>query len=196
MPKYEMFRVFRCQCFYKENTHHKDKFKPRAHKVVFLGFLTSQKGWNVLNLDTKEITVSRDVIFQEETFPFAAIRRDTSKVSEDKMEEAVMPGIVVEDKKNSSRCKRDHKRLSWLKDYVSVVTNTAEIPIIQQKQNDSSHTAFMSTIVAMVEPNSFSEVNGDPHWQKSMQDELKALEDNHTWEITQLLKGKRPIASK
>lgn len=69
-PKLNMFKVFGCQCFYKDNNPHKDKFQPRAHKAVFLGFSPGYKGWKMLDLVDQRMVISRDVQFQEDILPF------------------------------------------------------------------------------------------------------------------------------
>ncbi|KAA0060717.1 Retrovirus-related Pol polyprotein from transposon TNT 1-94 [Cucumis melo var. makuwa] len=53
-----------------------------------------------------------------------------------------------------------------------------------------------STIVSLVEPTSYPEASTDPLWQKSMNDELQALEKTHTWDYVDLPPGKRPIGYK
>jgi histone deacetylase 1/2 len=46
------------------------------------------------------------------------------------------------------------------------------------------------------EPSSLSEALGDPRWKASMQDEIKALERNHTWHLVPARKGINVIDSK
>lgn len=65
---YEHLKVFGCLCYVKTRSH--DKFEARANKCMFIGYPQGQKGWNVYNLETKEFSVSRDVIFYENFFPF------------------------------------------------------------------------------------------------------------------------------
>lgn len=56
------------------------KFSPRDNKHVFIGYSPHQKGYKVYNLDTKTISVSRDVIFFEKRFPYHyQTHTDTSK---------------------------------------------------------------------------------------------------------------------
>lgn len=43
---------------------------------------------------------------------------------------------------------------------------------------------------------SYEHAAGQPIWQKAMDKEFEALEANHTWDITDLPKGKKPISSK
>lgn len=47
-----------------------DKFAHRAFPTVFIGYSILQKGYKIFSLHTKDFLVSRDVVFQEEIFPF------------------------------------------------------------------------------------------------------------------------------
>ena len=47
-----------------------DKFKARGLPYVFLGYLVTQKGYKLLNLQSSKIFVSRDVKFEEHIIPF------------------------------------------------------------------------------------------------------------------------------
>lgn len=63
VPDYQDLRVFGCLCFATVVPHSTDKFAPRAIKGVFVGYLFGTKGYRVLDLDTKQTFVSRDVMF-------------------------------------------------------------------------------------------------------------------------------------
>lgn len=43
---------------------------PKSKKCVFLGYATQQKGYKCLDIETKEIRISRDMLFDEDKFPF------------------------------------------------------------------------------------------------------------------------------
>ncbi|KAL8142831.1 hypothetical protein V2J09_015863 [Rumex salicifolius] len=51
----------------------RNKLMSRAIKGVFLGIPYDTKGYNILNLETNTIIISRDVSFHEYTFPFSNI---------------------------------------------------------------------------------------------------------------------------
>lgn len=47
---------------------HRDKFHPRARMYVFLGYSSGMKGYKMYDIATKEIFISRDVVFHEHIF--------------------------------------------------------------------------------------------------------------------------------
>ncbi|XP_060194970.1 uncharacterized protein LOC132624166 [Lycium barbarum] len=47
-----------------------DKFAPRARKAVLMGYSETQKGYRVLDIESKTFLVSREVTFMEHVFPF------------------------------------------------------------------------------------------------------------------------------
>lgn len=64
-------KVFGCLAYASTymTIHH--KFDPRSRREAFLGFQNGTKGHVIMDLGTKEIFVSRHVIFHEMTLPFA-----------------------------------------------------------------------------------------------------------------------------
>ncbi|CAL8150564.1 unnamed protein product [Prunus armeniaca] len=56
-----------------------------------------------------------------------------------------------------------------------------------------AHFAFIAKVSTIVEPSSYEDAAPHSHWQEAMQSELQALSDNHTWSLTPLPAGKKPI---
>jgi len=69
-PSYSHMRTFGCLAFASNPSRSHDKFDARGIPCVFLGYPPSQKGYKLLNIQTQQIFVSRDVRFVEHVFPY------------------------------------------------------------------------------------------------------------------------------
>lgn len=70
---YSMFRVFGCLAFTSTLSAHRIKFDARSRISVFIGYPPGMKGYRLYDIQTKQVFISRDVIFHEEIFPFHTI---------------------------------------------------------------------------------------------------------------------------
>ena len=70
-PSFNHLRVFGSLCFVSTHSVHRLKFESRATRCVLLGYPFNVKGYKVLNLHSRKISISRDVVFHESVFPFS-----------------------------------------------------------------------------------------------------------------------------
>ena len=56
-----------------------------------------------------------------------------------------------------------------------------------------NHKTFLPNLNATSIPKNFSEALSDENWKDAMKMEMAFLEKNQTWELVNLLKGKRPV---
>ena len=80
LPNFETLKVFGCLCYASTHSTHRNKFDPRSRRGVFLGYQSGMKGYIVLDLDNKEILISRNVLFDEMHFPFLKHNQTHTKV--------------------------------------------------------------------------------------------------------------------
>ncbi|GJW99363.1 retrovirus-related pol polyprotein from transposon TNT 1-94 [Tanacetum coccineum] len=69
-PTFDHLRVIGCLSYVAVTRPHKDKFDNRGIKCVLIGYPQNQTGYKLYNLVTKKVFLSRDVVFDEQVFPF------------------------------------------------------------------------------------------------------------------------------
>lgn len=71
-PNYDDLKAFGCLAFAANPSMSTDKLEARGVACIFLGYPLFQKGYRLMDLSTKSLFVSRDVIFKESVFPYNA----------------------------------------------------------------------------------------------------------------------------
>lgn len=57
-----------------------EKFDPRARKTILLGYMDTQKGYKLFDMDSGTFLVSRDVIFHETIFPYKGAKEEIGNI--------------------------------------------------------------------------------------------------------------------
>lgn len=79
-PDYTRLKPFGCLAYAANVLPMKSKYASRSHIRVFLGYVFGMKGYQLFDLETKQLLISRDVRFLESVFPFAKETLPTSDV--------------------------------------------------------------------------------------------------------------------
>jgi histone deacetylase 1/2 len=72
-PNYDSLRIFGCACWPNLRPYNKRKLAFRSKQCVFLGYSALHKGVKCLDVSTGRVYISRDVVFDENFFPFASL---------------------------------------------------------------------------------------------------------------------------
>lgn len=92
---------------------------------------------------------------------------------------------------------RSHKAPSYLQDYVCHNSVTSHwCNLVEYDSLLSVTINDLQKYTQFPEPSSYLEASTDPNWVKAMDQELKALSDNKTWEVVDLPLGKKAIGCK
>ena len=70
-PDYKFLKVFGCACYPHLRPYNNNKLQFCSLQCIFLGYSSHHKGYKCLHIPTGRIYISRDVVFDEFTFPFA-----------------------------------------------------------------------------------------------------------------------------
>lgn len=68
-PDLKMYQVFGCQAFVHVQKKDRGPLDSHTNKCIFIGFGNCYKGWKVYNPVSGKVSISRDVIFDETSFP-------------------------------------------------------------------------------------------------------------------------------
>jgi hypothetical protein len=69
-PNYDALRTFGCACWPNLRPYNTRKLAFRSKRCVFLGYSPLHKGVKCLDVSTGRVYISRDVVFDENIFPF------------------------------------------------------------------------------------------------------------------------------
>nr|ABA98728.2 retrotransposon protein, putative, Ty1-copia subclass [Oryza sativa Japonica Group] len=72
-PNYSALRTFGCACWPNLRPYNKRKLEFRSKQCVFLGYSNIHKGFKCLDVSTGRVYISRDVVFDENVFPFSKL---------------------------------------------------------------------------------------------------------------------------
>ena len=194
-----------------------DNFSPRGIPSVFLGYPSTQKGFKLLTLLTRNFFVSKDVTFHEHIFPFKIFPTSLTLLSPSiSINPLLLPDNSISSYPSTSlpsslaplsppdcaprRSSRIIQPPSWHQDYVLAGHGNLPSPT---KVNPSTTThvtiaflCFMSQSLLNKDHIHFKDDITDAHWIPAIDEELSSLENNLTWHLTTLLNDKKPIGCK
>jgi hypothetical protein len=71
LPNYSMLKKFGCACWPHLQPYNRHKLEFHSKSCVFLGYSSLHKGYKCLDMETRRVYISRDVIFDKAVFPFS-----------------------------------------------------------------------------------------------------------------------------
>ena len=200
-----------------------NKFDTRSRKCIFFGFKNGVKGYVVLDTKSREIFISRDVIFHEETF--VQLEDQNGRIDFEEHQSNLlyesggehinvqqedihtqMEENTLEDHDVRRSC-RLRKAPVYLKDYHHQIHNSiisynnthVRYPIssvLPYNSLNKNQLCLIASVSSHAEPKLYEEAVKKEEWKNAMKNEIEALNINETWSITDLPLGKRSIGCK
>ncbi|PWA98023.1 hypothetical protein CTI12_AA024020 [Artemisia annua] len=187
-PTVSHLRVFESIAYVHVPSQRRSKLDDKSEKHVFVGYDKQSKGYKLYNPITGKVVVSRDVEFDEEEawdwsikenerYDFLPMtdKEETSESSEE-VQQPQSPTPIQNSPSSSSEGEPKTRSLQELYEI------TEEIPLL--------------CLYADCEPLVFEEAMRSKKWRQAMDEEIKSIEKNDTWELTTLPKGQKAIGVK
>lgn len=198
-PHYGHLHTFGCVCFVHLPPHERHKLSAQSVKCAFMGYSTNHKGFVCYDSSSKRLRVSRNVVFLESQFFFPTCDQSFSDV-------AILPSF---DALSSSLTRFKpgfvYTRRPSPPPLPSLdPPSDPDPPVLRRSTRvsrppdwyDSYHTSFSAALSSISVPSSYSQAVKHECWQQAMQEELRALQDNHTWDIVPCPPTVKPIGCK
>lgn len=196
-PTVDHFRVFGCVAYVHIPDPKRKKLDNKGVKCVLFGVSEESKAYRLYNPLTKRISVSKDVVFDEnsswnwegndkgksvalelEEDENADVEENVPSDGEESNESSFDTGSEAAET-SLRNMQRSRRRPVWMDDY----TSGGEL----SDEDTLAHFALL----AGSDPISFDEAIKSSRWRKAMDAEIEAIERNNTWELVELPEGEK-----
>ncbi|KAK4388316.1 Retrovirus-related Pol polyprotein from transposon RE2 [Sesamum angolense] len=167
-PSLDHIRIFGCLCYATNVNPNKHKFDPRASNCIFIGYSQNHKGYKLYHQDNKIVFTSRDVLFNEDVFPLANVSAIPT---------SYLPTAIPDP----------------IPSHVPPMNSHAPTP----SPTTVANPPIVPSISAPTPPSpALRQANQYVHRLEAMVKELEALKKNGTWNLIELLAGKKVVGSR
>ncbi|KAM2961184.1 hypothetical protein FF1_030791 [Malus domestica] len=185
-PGIKHLKVFGSLCYAHVPSQQRQKLDLASKRCIFLGYGSCEKGYRLYNIESGKVTISRDVVFNEEAcwdWNAQKERRESIQIIEMSAGEQNCEGSACD---SETQCEvseenvgsdlvtelSDQERMTGPQDFDHTPLKYRNIAEIYEKCN-----------LCIIEPECFEEAAKDESWQKAMEDEISMIEKNHTWDL-------------
>ena len=191
---------FGCVCFVHLPAHKRNKLTAQSVKCAFLGYAGTQKGFLCYDPHARRTHVSKNVIFFFLNQPFFSTQQPSKFPSLSALPhfpesltsvQRFKPGYV-------------YRRHTPTSDPPTGLISNDQTPLRRssspqkppERYGFSTSVAMSTTLSSISIPTCYTQAMEHECWQKAMEAELQALEENFTWDIVSCPPNVKPIGSK
>jgi hypothetical protein len=221
--KEKQFYQFGAEAYIKVPDEHRRKLEVKAIKVKFIGYSDESKGYRFIDGRNK-VHISREVVFletekkneendsmefspndlsQEDRTPSDKQLEEVKQLEDEKLENEKLEDEQLE---NEQLEDEDTSEGELFYDCSNEEPQQQELPRRSARENigkrPSRFDDYELNYVAMAsefEPKTYEEAiecQNSSRWIKAMTEEIAAIEENDTWELVDLPRGRKAIGSK
>ncbi|CAM9000198.1 unnamed protein product [Rhodiola kirilowii] len=185
--------IFGCVAYVHIPDVERSKLDAKSVKCTFIGYGGDDFGYQLWDEQNKKIIRSRDVIFNEQV-----LYKDLTGASEAGSSETEMIELDISNSGGSMTVPDDHEVDE------EDEPNTPEVQLRRSNREHGSPDRYSPSNFYLLltdsgEPECFAEASQGKHadqWKLAMDDEMKSLLTNETWEIVELPRGKKALHNK
>ena len=208
-PHLAHLRVFGCVAYVKNTTPHLKKLDDRSSPMVYFGVEEGCKAHRLYDPGSGKLQISRDVLFQEnpewawnevvsdgkEIIEFQVMDQfysdefENLEDAETGVENALPHATEIPAIGETSPSPPSTNTPVRLRSLSDIYANTEEVVGGDEQENEVM-------MVVSEEPTCYQEAVTEGRWYEAMKNELKSIEKNNTWSLTELPLGYKPIGLK
>jgi transposase InsO family protein len=200
-PGLKHLRVIGSTCYVHVPKQTRKKMDPKATKGILIGY-DHDDGYRIFDKEECKLIRSRDVVFEEKTLEHTK-------------------SVIIPEDDSTSKQEIQADRDDELTDDDEEEQETEDTSISGTSESDCEHNADRTTrclrnrstlkapeklqdyvmhlATSLEEPETYGEAmksDQKDYWKEAMDREMKALQENETWELVDLPQGKRAISNK
>jgi len=208
-PTVSYFRVFGCVCYVFIPNHLRSKMDKKVVRCIFVGYDNQRKGWRCCDPITGKCYTSRNVVFDESS-SWWSIEHQSLPDSEGLKEEMQIARIQLskdEDNTDSQEevidVDAEIKENPWQtgihdqpsEEFNAATTSNPPRRSTRMKKPNAKY-ANAAVVEGVKEPETFTEASQNSNWNKAMEEEITALQQNQTWDLVPRPEDVEPISCK
>ena len=210
-PDLSNLRVFGCIAYVHILKKNRSKLDGKAMKCILVGYSSDQKAWRLFNKDTKELIISRDVIFDENRIWNSPEHLEAPSIEATDLE---VPLEITEPKKQTPAHTEmeseasDHFQ-SADESESEDMESTPKRPVRARKPPGAwwqasgnagfAYAVTLGETTLSQEPRSLKEAKSRAdakQWEIAARAEMDSLAKNKTWDLVPLPKGQKSVGCK
>lgn len=193
-PSLSHARIFGSSCYSLVPDQRRKKLDPKSKKLILVGYEGNSCNYRLFDAETRKITVSRNVIFNEDEevkFNEKIMPISLEEVFNEDIEEDLIEPVVEDEGINQDVVQEEIPN----EDAVE-----AEEGHYNLRRRDTIQAPLRYVFLAeLCVPQNYEEAmnSGESkQWSAAIKDELDSLDKNEVWKVTKLPPGRKPIDSK